>query len=194
LPASDGDADHREEPRGTLQLRDRHPLPARRRPPSSVAPRGNRLMSGILLEALACGDRLPYLMHSCRLCMRNIEMRSILLACFVFLASGTMSSLHSQPLPPAGSYGSVVQPVQSAPVRSEPPGGLLGLPGDEIGVTDPNAQYIITGAKDVPRLFGTDRWIQVTPVVTRSATEQQSGWVYWGASSEQSSPNFIPLE
>lgn len=90
----------------------------------------------------------------------------------------------------------VVTPTQPAPMRTAPPTGLLRMPGEQFGQTEPGTSYLVLDRIDVQSGLGSmQTWVELAPIDQSSGQTdmQQTGWVYYGrgeAFTTDVSPNF----
>ncbi|HLH94123.1 MAG TPA: hypothetical protein VKW08_03305 [Xanthobacteraceae bacterium] len=72
--------------------------------------------------------------------------------------------------------GAVVTPKGTLPLRTAPPGGLIGLSGDAIGSVAPDQSYKVLDKKSISTILGGENWLKVQSVTDAS----KQGWVFTG--------------
>jgi hypothetical protein len=82
------------------------------------------------------------------------------------------SQSHAQQVNP----GAVVTPKGTLALHAAPPGGVIGLKGDEIGKVQPNEAYRVLDKKSISTVLGGENWLKLQSV--NDASKQ--GWVFTG--------------
>jgi hypothetical protein len=93
--------------------------------------------------------------------------------------------------------GQLMQPSQSAPIRTAPPSGFWRTPGEQVGETTIGTEYLILDQFDVQSGVGASQtWIQIAPVdpATGWVDPADAGWVYFGENETSRSLNFEQSE
>ncbi len=79
--------------------------------------------------------------------------------------------------------GATITPKGNLPLRSAPPGGLIGLKGDEIGTATPSVQFKVLETKDISTVAGGQKWIKVQQMNNTANV----GWIFTGPSEKPDS-------
>ena len=86
----------------------------------------------------------------------------------------------------------ILSPTQEAPIRSAPPSGLFGRPGEETGQTALGQDYVVLQRYQRQAGVGNQQvWVEIAPLGPDGmAEEAAAGWAYYGETAEMGSPNF----
>lgn len=108
--------------------------------------------------------------------MRRILSLLLIVSLPMFILVTTMSQAPQQRIEGVPTLGTVVWAIETAPIRESPPSGYRRLPGDKIGDTSANSDYVISNVSTSPYMFSTQTWVEISI----EGENDSIGWVYWG--------------
>jgi hypothetical protein len=84
--------------------------------------------------------------------------------------------------------GAIIRPKGELPMRDTPPGGLLGLKGNEVGVARQGTEYKVLEQRSITTVLGGQKWLKVQEV----NDQRKQGWIFSGP-QDASVSNVTPV-